>query len=417
MRKRDKIRALVNSRLRNRSSSGQDASSQSTLSGSGLTVSSPTLLISSSLPSTLHGPGPLIICAHPKLALVASAGPSKVVHLSSQSPLSSLHQIIPPSPTAISSMLWDPDGSHLTLLQANSSKLLIHTLSPPSMDTVDLQSKDLTLLAFHPTSPLLYLSTGRQQIVTVDLSTRRRTSTSSPRLLRKSSRIMCGSMCESSPLCFGTDDGSVGFLSDASDPVSPLSPTPILSIKFIPESNIFSCLTSKCVILLDPPPKVRSTNINFPAGYGTTVAQSTEGLLLHVSFSSGYVISLDMKTQEVRHAIKILPSPSIMISSSTRAPSVAACCSSSVHYHTPSSHHSLSLPSALEVCVTPYCVLASTSTGHLHALTPASVRISNLARIMESIGDGLANFPSRLPALIFIILASSIALIIHTLGN
>ena len=126
------------------------------------------------LSSTLHGCGPPVFTLHPNQPLLASVGPSKVIHISNTlnregeppdeevgqeeeqatdaqgnaisnkktmretGSASLVHQLIPLSPSAITALAWSPSGTYLGALQQGSPIVVLWNLEEKKCKNVDV---------------------------------------------------------------------------------------------------------------------------------------------------------------------------------------------------------------------------------------------------------------------------------------
>jgi len=132
------------------------------------------------LPSSLHGVGAVLIASHPTLPIIATCGPSKVIHIHNleipERP-TTLNQILPPTPPPVTSLSYSASGV-LVALQQSTTTVLLHssgtTASSGTTTSLDTFTKDLTAASLNAAATLLAVGTSKGAVLVFNVATRKR---------------------------------------------------------------------------------------------------------------------------------------------------------------------------------------------------------------------------------------------------
>ncbi|GMI30540.1 hypothetical protein TrCOL_g2208 [Triparma columacea] len=292
------------------------------------------------------GQGRAVFQVHPFLPLVASCGESRVIQISSSeldpapgsevspripevgegpAPTLVVDQIIPPSPTNVTSLRWSPDGGWLAATQQNSSKVVLWNLSTRESKSLEAQDKNLTFLAFADTKGggelRLAVGTGRGTCVIYDVKTGMRVATTGGGGGKggKSKTIVGGGWGLDEDGCLGywTHDGTIVLADRGGKETGTISVRAgIREVSFSPEDNRTLVIVpnkkkaelSVVELSKDCQKKVQ-TELVFKPEWGEIVKTiwMPNGSLL-VGFKEGYIVNLDKERKVQRFAGKFITS-------------------------------------------------------------------------------------------------------------
>ena len=149
-----------------------------------------------------HGRGSIIYSWAPEA--VATTGPSRVVHVVDLQG-SIIHQIVPPSPSPVSSLQWDSRGELLAITQAASSTVVLWHMGTQESRELDLGYRELTFLKFSPSSDLLAIGTARGLVIIYNVHTLQKKEA----LGRHRKRIVCGDWSPNEHLAYASEDRQI----------------------------------------------------------------------------------------------------------------------------------------------------------------------------------------------------------------
>ena len=296
------------------------------------------------------GQGPIVFQVHPFLPLVASCGESRVIQISSSlvdeekgpdgtrmevvsiqgedmnAPVPTLvvDQIIPPSPTNVTTLKWSPDGGWLAAFQQNSSKVVLWNLSARESKSVDVYDKNLNFLAFSDAPKeeegvRLAVGTGKGLCLIFDVKTGAKVATmgGGGGKTGKSKMVVGGDwgLAEDGCLGYWTNDGTIVLADRGGRERGTVVPQGsgggtggLREISFSPKNNkVFSVTNSKkksevtVVQLSEDCKKKVQTELVFKSEWGEVVKTiwMLNGSLL-VGFKGGYVVNMDEKNRTER---------------------------------------------------------------------------------------------------------------------
>ena len=115
----------------------------------------------------LHGKGPILFKWDPLGKYVASTGSSRVVHIFDVGG-NMVDQVVPPSPSRVSGLEWDPHMGTLAIMQEHSKVVVMWNASSQTRKMLDVGVKDGLWMSWSTSRNLLALGTSRGRVLIYD---------------------------------------------------------------------------------------------------------------------------------------------------------------------------------------------------------------------------------------------------------
>ena len=291
-----------------------------------------------------HGTGEILFAWDPEGTYVASAGSSRVVQVFDRRG-ELIDQIVPPSPSACTSLEWNWNGTTLAITQANSGKIVFWDVRTKSKRIYDAFVKDVIFIRWCSTAAsMMAIGTGKGNIDIFDNESEKKINT----IVNQKKKVLCSAWSNENIFAYACQDrqnlGMTLCVCDAEgeaiDQVK-VYKCP-LSISFGGKGSkesqtdriVSVNLEGKAILLYDLDQRDNAVELVFQERYGDIISYRWCGNgSIIAGFSTGFVVAFSTHPNEIgnnQYCGRVGSGSLTSISYCAATDMIATCCGSTI---------------------------------------------------------------------------------------
>jgi WD repeat-containing protein 19 len=248
-----------------------------------------------------HGKGNVLFSWHPKGLFLAVSGASKVVRVFDRHGRL-IDDFLLPAASPCLALEWDARGEILAALQSGSSRVVLWFLEGKSIEHVDLNVRDPTLMTWSRAGQQLAVGTMRGEMLIYDRASKQCWYAAA----KHKKRITCGAWSSANHIAFGSDDRQISIaLADGTTLGQVRVKSKPTRVQFggsdaLEEKVVSVSMDRKTVLLYNLDNPENALELAFQPRYGQIVSFRwfRNGCFM-VAFSLGYLVVISTNIEEI----------------------------------------------------------------------------------------------------------------------